>query len=384
MKFSFYDIFHRFINSMDFFILFIYFALSIVGLVALRSAVGYYDLRFSAQIYNCIIAFSAMLFVSMLPPAWLKNFSLPFYIFGVFLLLCVEFFGETTKGATRWLSIGFTRIQPSEMLKIAVPMMLAWYFDKVQNNDRLHKRDFFIAFVILMVPFSLIILQPDLGTSLLVLASGFFVIYFAGLSFRIIVPIVVLVISLICILLFYKDFLCTSDVSWFFFHDYQKNRICTLLNPLSDPLGNGFHTIQSMIAIGSGGLYGKGYMQGTQSHLDFIPERMTDFIFAVFAEEFGLYGCVFLLIIYFLLILFGLKISMSAKTSFSRLLSASISMMFFVYVFVNIGMVTGILPVVGVPLPFMSYGGSAFLNIGISCGLLMNIKNESKTKVQRI
>nr|WP_225968724.1 rod shape-determining protein RodA [Candidatus Kinetoplastibacterium crithidii] len=369
---------------MDFFILFIYFALSIVGLVALRSAVGYYDLRFSAQIYNCIIAFSAMLFVSMLPPAWLKNFSLPFYIFGVFLLLCVEFFGETTKGATRWLSIGFTRIQPSEMLKIAVPMMLAWYFDKVQNNDRLHKRDFFIAFVILMVPFSLIILQPDLGTSLLVLASGFFVIYFAGLSFRIIVPIVVLVISLICILLFYKDFLCTSDVSWFFFHDYQKNRICTLLNPLSDPLGNGFHTIQSMIAIGSGGLYGKGYMQGTQSHLDFIPERMTDFIFAVFAEEFGLYGCVFLLIIYFLLILFGLKISMSAKTSFSRLLSASISMMFFVYVFVNIGMVTGILPVVGVPLPFMSYGGSAFLNIGISCGLLMNIKNESKTKVQRI
>jgi rod shape determining protein RodA len=301
------------------------------------------------------------------------------YSVWVVLVLGVEFFGYTSKGATRWLELGVARIQPSEMLKISVPLMLAWYFHRYQR-PKMSLLDFMVAGILLMIPFLLIVRQPDLGTALLVFAAGFCVIYFAGLSFKLIVPIVVVLVLGISALLYYEDYICVPDLDWVVLHDYQKHRVCTLLNPGSDRLGRGFHTIQSMIAIGSGGVYGKGYMMGTQSHLDFVPERTTDFIFAVFAEEFGLYGGIMLLVLYALLILRGLSIAAVAHTQFSRLLAGSMSMMLFVYVFVNIGMVTGILPVVGVPLPFLSYGGTALMTLGVACGMLMSISNDKPAR----
>jgi rod shape determining protein RodA len=230
----------------------------------------------------------------------------------------------------------------------------------------------------LLVPFLLIVKQPDLGTAILVFGAGFFVIYFAGMSFKILVP--VMVIGLIGIGSVYvnQETLCDDDFDWKVLHDYQKHRICTLLDPSTDPLGKGFHTIQSTIAVGSGGIYGKGYMNGTQTHLDFIPERTTDFIFAVFAEEFGLYGCVTLLVLYLLLLLRGLAIAVGASNHGERLLAGALTMVLFIYVFVNIGMVTGILPVVGVPLPWMSYGGTAMVTLGLGAGLLMSIHRHRK------
>jgi len=303
---------------------------------------------------------------------------LPFYAVGIVLLLGVEFAGETSKGATRWLNLGFTRIQPSEMMKIAVPMMLAWYFQRHEGQVRI--RDFLVAALMLAAPFGLIVLQPDLGTALLVFGAGFFVIYFAGLSFKLLVPAVLIGVIGIGTLVYYEDQLCEPDVNWVVLHDYQKHRVCTLLNPSSDPLGKGFHTIQSMIAVGSGGVYGKGYMKGTQTHLDFIPERTTDFIFAVYAEEFGLYGGIAILVLYGLLMARGLTIASRATSQFGRLLAGSLTMMLFIYVFVNVGMVTGILPVVGVPLPFMSYGGTALFTMGIAFGIMMSISRHRSEK----
>jgi len=252
-----------------------------------------------------------------------------------------------------------------------LPMMLAWYFDKRDGKMRIH--DFVVAAVLLAIPFILIVRQPDLGTALLVLMSGFFIMYFAGLSFKLLIPGVLVLVLAVGAVVYYETDICQPGVDWVVLHEYQKNRICTLLDPTTDPLGKGFHTIQSMIAIGSGGVYGKGYMQGTQSHLDFIPERTTDFIYAVYAEEFGLYGGILVLILFSLLIVRGLVIASQASTQFGRLLAGTLSLMFFVYVFVNIGMVTGILPVVGVPLPFLSYGGTALLTLGVASGLLMSI-----------
>jgi len=216
-------------------------------------------------------------------------------------------------------------------------------------------------------------MQPDLGTALLVFASGFCVIYFGGLSFKLLTPAAIALVLGLGTLVYYETDICQPGIDWVVLHEYQKHRVCTLLDPSSDPLGKGFHTIQSMIAVGSGGVYGKGYMMGTQTHLDFIPERTTDFIFAVYAEEFGFYGGIMLLVLYALLIVRGLAIAARAHTQFGRLMAGAMSMMFFVYVFVNVGMVTGILPVVGVPLPFMSYGGTALLTLGIACGILMSI-----------
>ena len=301
------------------------------------------------------------------------------YALAVVLLLGVEFFGETSKGATRWLNLGFTRIQPSEMLKITVPIMLAWYFHKRQNTE-LRFIDFVVALLLLAIPFALIVRQPDLGTALLVLTAGFFVMYFAGLSFKLLVPATVILLLGLGFILYYEDMLCEPGFDWVILREYQKHRVCTLLNPGLDPLGKGFHTIQSMIAVGSGGIYGKGYMLGTQSRLDFIPERTTDFIFAVFAEEFGLYGGIMLLVLYSLIILRGLAIAVQAKTQYSRLVAGSMAMMLFTYVFVNVGMVTGVLPVVGVPLPFMSYGGTALLTLGVACGMLMGISRYKPVK----
>lgn len=347
--------------------------MAMLGMTVMHSAVGGTDWRFADQFRNFLLAFAVMWVVALIPPPQLMRLAPYVYIVGVALLVAVELFGETSKGATRWLNLGFGRMQPSEISKIAVPMLLAWYFHRHQGKIRF--LDFIVAGVLLLIPFALIVKQPDLGTAMLVFTAGFCVIYFGGLSFKLLAPAVVVGVLAVGTLVYYENQICQPDIDWVVLHDYQKHRVCTLLNPSSDPLGKGFHTIQSMIAIGSGGVYGKGYMQGTQSHLDFIPERTTDFIFAVFAEEFGLYGGISLLILYGLLILRGLTIAVRAHTQFGRLMAGSMAMMFFVYVFVNIGMVTGILPVVGVPLPFMSYGGTALLTLGIACGMLMSISH---------
>ena len=349
-----------------------------LGLIVMHSAVGGTDWRFAEQARNFMIAFVALWCVALVPPKWLMKAALPVYVIGVLLLLGVEFVGETSKGATRWLDLGVARIQPSEMLKIAVPLMLAAYFQRHEGERRI--RDFLIAGVLLLLPFYLIVRQPDLGTALLVFGAGFFVIYFGGPSFKLLVPLIVAGVMSLGTLVYYEDQLCEPEVDWVVLHDYQKHRVCTLLNPSSDPLGRGFHTIQSMIAVGSGGTYGKGYMEVTQTHLDFIPERTTDFVFAVYAEEFGFYGGVMMLLLYMLLIVRGLSIAAQASSQFGRLLAGAISMMFFVYVFVNIGMVTGILPVVGVPLPFMSYGGTALLTMGVACGILTSISRHRGVK----
>lgn len=345
--------------------------LGLLGLTVMHSAVGDTDWRFASQLRNFGVAFVVMWGIALIPAPMLMRMAPWVYALGGVLLLGVEFFGQTSKGATRWLDLGVTRIQPSEMMKLAVPLMLAWYFHK--NQSRLRFVDFLVAAVLLIVPFALIVNQPDLGTALLVFAAGFCVIYFAGLSFYLLIPVVVLIVAGIGILSFYQTELCHPDFDWVVMRDYQKYRVCTLLDPSTDPLGKGFHTIQSMIAVGSGGVYGKGYMMGTQAHLDFIPERTTDFIFAVYAEEFGLYGGIMLLVLYALLVVRGLAIAAGAHTQFGRLFAGSMAMMLFVYVFVNVGMVTGILPVVGVPLPFLSYGGTALMTLGAVCGMLMSI-----------
>ncbi len=363
----------RAFRSFDWPLLLILVIFCILGMVVMHSAVGGTDWRFASQARNFMLAFIVMWVVAMIPPSRMMKLAIPLYVVGVLLLLAVLLVGITNKGATRWLNIGVTVIQPSEMMKISVPLMLAWYFDK--HRSALRIRDFVLASVLLLVPFALIIRQPDLGTALLVLGTGFFIIYFAGLSFKLITPVFVIGVVVIALVLHYESVLCSPDFDWVILHEYQKHRVCTLLDPGSDPLGKGFHTIQGMIAIGSGGLYGKGYMLGTQTHLDFIPERTTDFIFAVFAEEFGLYGGVMLLLLYTLLLLRGFVITIRAKTQFGRLLAGAMTMMLFMYVFVNMGMVMGILPVVGVPLPFMSYGGTALVTLGFACGLLMSIAN---------
>ena len=359
-------------NSFDWPLLILLSLLALLGLTVMHSAVGSTDWRFAEQSKHFLLAFIVMWVVACIPPPWIRRVTPYVYVLAVVLLLGVEFFGETSKGATRWLNLGFMRIQPSEMLKITVPISLAWYFHKRQNTQ-LGLLDFLVAGLLLAIPFILIVRQPDLGTALIVLATGFFVIYFAGLSFKILVPATLLLLLGLGTVLYYEEILCAPDFDWVVLHNYQKNRVCTLLNPGLDPLGKGFHTIQSMIAVGSGGIYGKGYMLGTQSRLDFIPERTTDFVFAVFAEEFGLYGGIMLLILYALIILRGLAIAVYAKSQYSRLVAGSLSLMLFTYVFVNVGMVTGVLPVVGVPLPFMSYGGTALLTLGVACGMLMGI-----------
>lgn len=361
----------RCLTSIDWPLMLILLLLATVGLVVMHSAVGSTDARFSDQVRNFYIALAALWVVAVTPPQFILKLAVPFYVMGIVLLFAVLFVGDTSKGATRWLNIGITRIQPSEMMKIALPLMLAWYFSKREGSMKF--LDLCAASVLLLVPFLLIVKQPDLGTAILVFSAGFFVIFFAGLSFKLLIPVMIVSALGLGFVYLQQDKLCADDFNWVMLHEYQKYRICTLLDPSTDPLGKGFHTIQSTIAVGSGGVYGKGYMNGTQTHLDFIPERTTDFIFAVFAEEFGLYGGVTLLVLYLLLIWRGLAIAWRAPSHGQRLLASALSMVLFIYVFVNIGMVTGILPVVGVPLPLLSYGGTALLTIGIACGILMSI-----------
>jgi rod shape determining protein RodA len=345
-------------------------SLATVGFLTFLSASQNTPVQITDELRNLALSFVVMWVVSRIPPKWLEMGAVWIYGFGVALLIAVAVFGLIKKGARRWLNIGIV-IQPSEIMKIAMPLMLAWYFQKREGIQK--SWDYGVAAIILAIPIFLIARQPDLGTALLVFAAGLYVIILAGLPWKWILPFVGLGIVGILLIIIFGSTICAHDVVWPLVHNYQKHRICTLLDPASDPLGKGFHTIQSMIAIGSGGLFGKGWFQGTQAHLEFIPEKHTDFVFAVFSEEFGLLGNLVLLALFFALIKRGLAISASAPNLFTRLLGAAVTLIFFTYAFVNIGMVSGLLPVVGVPLPFISYGGTALVTLGFGARILMSI-----------
>ncbi len=344
--------------------------LAAFGLVTMYSAGFDHGTRFVDHARNMLIAFTIMWCVAQVPPHRLMALAVPLYMVGIALLVATALFGITRKGATRWLNLGVV-IQPSEILKLATPLMLAWWFQRCEG--RLGVREWAVALLILLLPFLLVAKQPDLGTGILILSAGLYVIFFAGLSWRLIVPVMLAGAVGIVALIVYEPTICQPGVNWPLLKDYQQHRVCTLLDPSKDPLGKGFHIIQGMIAIGSGGWTGKGFMQGTQTHLEFIPERTTDFIFAAFSEEFGLLGTLGLLVAFSVLLLRGLLIAADAPTLFARLLAGSITLSIFTYVFVNTGMVSGILPVVGIPLPFISYGGTAMVTLGVALGILMSI-----------
>jgi rod shape determining protein RodA len=330
-----------------------------VGLATLYSATDGNLSRVTNQAVNMAVALVIMWLVANIPLQYMMRLALPIYVVGIILLIGVTLFGEINNGARRWLNIGITRIQPSELMKIAVPLMMAWYFDKHEATLRL--RDYIVATMILLLPVLLILRQPDLGTALLIIFSGFYVLFLAGLSWRIIIGLLVAGAGSLPIL-------------WSMMHGYQKKRVMTLIDPTEDALGAGYHSIQSTIAVGSGGIMGKGWQNGTQAHLDFLPEKSTDFIFAVFSEEFGIVGNSLLLLLYLLVIGRGLVSAVNASTQFTRLVAGSITLTFFTYIFVNIGMVVGILPVVGVPLPLFSYGGTSMVTMLLGFGILMSIQ----------
>jgi len=319
--------------------------------------------RVIGQVRNLAVAFMALWILAQVHPQVLMRLALPVYVTGLALLVGVALFGDVRNGARRWLNLGVTAIQPSEIMKIAVPLMLAWYFHRQEQGLRL--RNFVVAALLLVLPVGLIVRQPDLGTAILIFASGFFVIFLAGLSWRVIGGLAVAGAASLPFL-------------WGMLHDYQRQRVLTLLDPMQDPLGSGYHIIQSTIAIGSGGVLGKGWLNGTQAQLDFVPERSTDFILAVYGEEFGLVGNVVLVLLYLLIIGRGLMIAANASTVFARLTAGAITLTFFTYAFVNMGMVSGILPVVGVPLPMVSYGGTALLSILAGMGILMSISTHKQ------
>ena len=328
-----------------------------LGLLAIYSA--RLDFVFiQKQGLRLIISILMMFCVAQIPPRFFRNWAPWIYFISLFMLIMVLFFGNISKGAQRWLDLGFIRFQPAEFMKLAVPLMIARILDPQILPPSI--KSLILPTLYIMIPTVLIMIQPDLGTAILVACSGFLVIFFAGISWRLLAG-------------FFGLGTISAPIFWLFLKSYQKKRLLTLLNPERDPLGSGYHIIQSKIAIGSGGLFGKGWLNGTQSHLEFLPERTTDFIFAVFGEEFGFIGILILLILYIFIIIRGLYIGMQAQDTFCRLLSGSLIISFFVYVFVNIGMVNGILPVVGIPLPLISYGGTSLVTIMISFGILMSI-----------
>ncbi len=350
---------HLLTRYIDSFLLFSILLVMAVGLATLYSATDGNLSRVTNQAVNMAVALVIMWLVANIPLQYMMRLALPIYVVGIILLIGVTLFGEINNGARRWLNIGITRIQPSELMKIAVPLMMAWYFDKHEATLRL--RDYIVATMILLLPVLLILRQPDLGTALLIIFSGFYVLFLAGLSWRIIIGLLVAGAGSLPIL-------------WSMMHGYQKKRVMTLIDPTEDALGAGYHSIQSTIAVGSGGIMGKGWQNGTQAHLDFLPEKSTDFIFAVFSEEFGIVGNSLLLLLYLLVIGRGLVIAVNASTQFTRLVAGSITLTFFTYIFVNMGMVVGILPVVGVPLPLFSYGGTSMVTMLLGFGILMSIQ----------
>jgi rod shape determining protein RodA len=338
-------------------------ALTAVGFATLFSAADQSAARLGNQLASLAVALAAMWLVANIPPQTLARVAVPLYVAALALLIGVALFGVVVNGSRRWLNLGVTRIQPSELMKIALPLMLAWYFQRFEG--RLGWKDFVFAALLIAVPAILVKRQPDLGTAMLLIASGFFVLYLAGLSWKIIVGLAAIAGAL-------------APVFWSLLHDYQRRRILTFLDPTQDPLGAGYHITQASIAIGSGGVVGKGWLNGTQTHLDFLPERHTDFIFAVYGEEFGLIGNVLLVFLYLMLVGRGMVIAANASTLFGRLMAGSVTLMLFTYAFVNMGMVSGVLPVVGVPLPFVSYGGTALLSLYIGIGILMSVQAHRK------
>jgi rod shape determining protein RodA len=356
-------IWHYLTRYIDGFLLVGILTLMSVGLIVLYSATGANMGKVSHQMINMLVALVIMWLVANIPLQQIRRLAFPMYLLGFALLIGVALFGEINNGARRWLDIGVTRIQPSELMKIAIPLMMAWYFDKHEITLRL--REYIGATLLLLLPVLLILRQPDLGTALLIVASGFYVLFLAGLSWRIITGLVVAAAG-------------SLPVLWAIMHDYQRQRVMTLFDPSQDPLGAGYHTIQSSIAIGSGGIAGKGWQKGTQTQLDFLPEQSTDFIFAVFSEEFGLIGNTLLLVLYLIVIGRCMAITANASTQFTRLIAGSITLTFFTYIFVNMGMVSGILPVVGVPLPLISYGGTSMVTMLLGFGILMSIQTHPK------
>ena len=347
----------------DFTLCFLLMGLSAIGIFILMSS-GQEDIGLlQRQITRLGLAFFAMLVVAQIPPHVLKMFAPWLFLLGTLLLLGVLFAGDMGKGAQRWLNLGFFRFQPSELLKLATPMVVAWYL--AERRLPPSTKHILFATIFIAIPTILIAKQPDLGTAILIACSGLAVLFLAGTSWKIIMGVITAGAGL-------------APVLWSFMKDYQKQRVLTFLNPEEDPLGTGYHIIQSKIAIGSGGVYGKGWMHGSQARLEFLPESSTDFIFAVFSEEFGLIGCVSLLTIYLAIFIRSIYISIQAQDTFSRLLAGSLSLTFFIYLFVNVGMVTGILPVVGVPLPLVSYGGTSMVTLLIGFGILMSIHTHRK------
>ncbi|MGD8484702.1 MAG: rod shape-determining protein RodA [Thioalkalispiraceae bacterium] len=338
--------------------------LSAIGLFVLYSAGDQNQDLIARQLVRLLIGFVFMFAIAQISPAVIQRWAPWVFGIGLLMLIAVLLLGEVGKGAQRWLSLGFFRFQPSEIMKIAVPIMIAWYLaDAVLPPRRLQ---LLTALTILVIPTLLVAKQPDLGTALLIASSGIFVLLLAGLQWKLIFGSLLVLVA-------------STPLAWnYLLHDYQRQRVLTFLNPENDPLGAGYHIIQSTIAIGSGGLYGKGWLNGTQSHLDFLPERSTDFIFAVFGEEFGFLGILLLLVIYGVIIVRGLIIANQAQDTFTRLLAGSLVLTFFVYIFVNIGMVSGILPVVGVPLPLISYGGTSMVTLLSGFGILMSIQTHRR------
>lgn len=346
------------IFALDLWLLIGLFAITGYGLLVLYSASGGSERMFTNRVVQVCLGIGVMLVMAMFPPRFYEKVSPYLYVVCIILLVLVDLVGETSKGAQRWLNLGFVRFQPSEIAKLAVPLMVATYLGKRSLPPDF--RDTAIALAMIIAPTLLVAAQPDLGTSILVCAAGIFVLFLAGLSWKLIGAGVVFLAGFIPIMWFYL------------MHDYQKTRVMTLIDPEKDPLGAGYHIIQSKIAIGSGGIEGKGWMEGTQSQLEFLPEPHTDFIFAVLSEEHGMIGVLILLAIYLFIIARGLIIGAKSGSAFGRILSGGTSLLFFVYVFVNIGMVSGILPVVGVPLPLFSYGGTSYVTLMAAFGLMMS------------
>jgi len=334
-----------------------------VGIVTLFSASDQSIPRITGQLASFGFAIALMWLFANIPPQTLARAAVPLYVVGVLMLVGVAMFGVVVNGSRRWLDLGVIRFQPSELMKIALPLMLAWYFQK--REGRIAWFDFVVAALLIAVPAYLVKRQPDLGTGLLLTAAGFYVLFLAGLSWKVIVGLAAVAAA-------------AGPTIWSHLHDYQRARILTFLDPSTDPLGAGYHTTQASIAIGSGGVVGKGWLNGTQAHLDFLPEKHTDFIFAVFGEEFGLIGNVLLVILYLVLLARAMLITSNASTMFARLTAGAVTLMLFTYAFVNMGMVSGILPVVGVPLPFVSYGGTAMVSLFIGIGILMSVQAHRK------
>jgi rod shape determining protein RodA len=334
-----------------------------VGLVTLFSASDQNVTRVTSQALSLGLALVLMWIVANVAPQQLVRAALPLYAVSLLLLVAVALGGTMVNGSRRWLNLGIGRFQPSELMKIALPLMLAWYFQK--REARLRFADFIIAAVLIALPVWLIKREPDLGTALMIGAAGFYVLYLAGLSWKIMLGLGAVAGA-------------TAPLVWTHLHDYQQERILTFIDPARDPLGAGYHSAQASIALGSGGVIGKGWLNGTQTHLEFLPERHTDFIFAVYGEEFGLVGNTVLLVLYLLLIGRALVITANASTLFTRLLAGAITLMFFTYAFVNMAMVSGLLPIVGVPLPLVSYGGTALVSLFIGLGILMNVQANRK------